>query len=63
VYPSITTIAQPIKQMADIVVDYLVERIDIKSNRKIKEMPEFRRTILETQLVVRDSCSDPVVLK
>jgi LacI family transcriptional regulator len=63
VYPSITTIAQPIKQMADIVVDYLVERIDIKSNRKIKEMPEFRRTILETQLVVRDSCSNPVIYK
>ena len=63
VYPSITTIAQPIKLLADVVVDYLVERIGIKANRKNKEAPEFRRTILETKLVVRDSCAIPAVLR
>jgi LacI family transcriptional regulator len=59
VYPSITTIAQPIKPMADIVVDYLVERIGFKADRKRIATPAFRKTILETQLIIRDSCSEP----
>jgi len=55
-YPSITTVAQPIKMMADLVVDYLVGRMGIKTNRKVKDVPDFRRTILETHLIVRESC-------
>lgn len=59
VYPSITTIAQPMKEMAEKVVDYLIERIRIKSDRKIEKEPDFHKTILETYLVVRDSCAFP----
>jgi LacI family transcriptional regulator len=58
VYPDLTTIAQPIKEMADLVVDMLVNRItQKKNNRRInEEIGEYKRIVLETKLIERGTC-------
>lgn len=58
IYPSLTTVAQPIKEMADLIVELLVEKIQVKEKQKRhKEMePSYQRIVLDTQLLVRDSC-------
>jgi LacI family transcriptional regulator len=59
VYPSLTTIAQPIHEMADIAVDLLVERIKIKHDQKHSksEKPIYKRVVLATKLIERESCA------
>lgn len=58
VFPQLTTISQPIKDMADLAVELLVEKINIKENQKYQKdlQPEYRRIVLETELVVRGTC-------
>lgn len=58
-YPSLTTMAQPIGEMAKIAVDLLIERIQIKQHLKRSHdpVPEFKRVVLEAQLIERESCS------
>ena len=58
VYPQLTTIAQPIKEMADLTVELLVEKIHLKENQKRNKQltPEYQRIVLDTNIVVRESC-------
>lgn len=60
VYPQLTTISQPIKEMADLAVELLIEKIDIKEEQKRqKELtPEYKRIVLDTELVVRGTCAE-----
>jgi LacI family transcriptional regulator len=50
VYPKLTTVRQPLEQMGQVAVKLLLERIEDHSI-----LPQ--RVVLETQLVIRDSCS------
>lgn len=58
IFPALTTIAQPMQKMANLILELLVEKIKIKENRKRhKEIePEYQRIVLYTELIVRDSC-------
>ena len=58
VYPALTTIAQPIKEMADLIVGMLVNRITQKKNnrRTNEEIGEYNRIVLETRLIERGTC-------
>lgn len=59
VYPSLTTIAQPILEMADTAVDLLIDRIKIKQHEKHNKYvePIFKRIVLKAQLIKRESCA------
>lgn len=50
--PALTTIAQPILEMATLSADLLISQIQEESARD-----ETRRTVLDTRLIVRDSCA------
>jgi len=58
-YPALTTMAQPIAEMANISVDLLVERIQYKQKLKRNHEIEldFKRLVLKAYLVERESCS------
>jgi LacI family transcriptional regulator len=58
-YPTLTTMAQPTEDMANMAVDILVDRIRIKQEMKHNHdvEPEFKRNILNAQLIERESCS------
>jgi len=58
VYPALTTMAQPIKEMAQLVIDLLLEKINLKQEqkRKAKGQPNYQRIILDADLIERDSC-------
>lgn len=58
VYPSLTTISQPISKMAELIVALLIEKIEIKQDqrRHKKVEPDYERFELETELVIRNSC-------
>jgi len=58
-YPALTTMAQPIVEMANISVDLLVERIQFKQKLKRNHEIEldFKRLVLKAYLVERESCS------
>jgi len=58
VYPALTTMAQPIKEMADLVVELLIERIKFQQiQKRTKEgEPEYQRIILKADLIQRESC-------
>jgi len=58
IFPPLTTVSQPIKEMADLIVELLIEKIRIKENkRRDKELiPEFGKYILDTELIIRESC-------
>ena len=58
VYPQLTTVSQPVKEMADLTVELLVEKIDLKEHQKRNKglMPEYKRIVLDTKLVIRESC-------
>ena len=58
-YPALTTMAQPIAEMANISVDLLVERIQFKQKLKRNHEGEldFKRLVLKANLVERESCS------
>lgn len=56
--PPLTTVSQPIKKMADLIVELLIEKIRIKENRKREKelIPEYGKYILDTELIIRESC-------
>ena len=58
VYPSLTTMSQPITKMADLVIELLLEKISLKQKQKRtnEEEPQYNRMILEAELIERDSC-------
>jgi len=58
-YPALTTMAQPILDMAKISVDLLDERIQFKQilKRNLEAELDFKRIVLKAELVERDSCS------
>ncbi|MBZ0309957.1 MAG: LacI family transcriptional regulator [Anaerolineae bacterium] len=51
-YPKLTTIRQPLHQMGSEAVKLLLEHLEHPSS-------EMRRILLDTELVIRDSCSSP----
>lgn len=59
VYPQLTTISQPIQEMAELAVELLIDKIKLKENQKYEKVlnPQFNRIVLDTELVVRGSCT------
>lgn len=59
VTPQLTTISQPVKEMADLAVELLIEKIKIREDQKHKKelLPEYKRIVLDTELVIRESCA------
>ena len=58
-YPTLTTISQPIQEMARLVVDLLVDRMQFQDQRiRLHEEPSFKRVVLETELIIRNSCRE-----
>jgi len=57
-YPALTTMSQPIQKMAELTIDLLLEKIDLKLKRKrdSKQPLEYQRIILKAELIERDSC-------
>jgi len=53
VRPRLTTVARPVRAMAEAAVRVLFDRIDGKHRKR-------RRVVLETRLVVRESCGGPL---
>jgi LacI family transcriptional regulator len=64
VYPALTTMAQPIVDMAEVAVNLLVDRIQIKQNLKHSHaaVPVYKRVILQAQLIERESCAKLIKL-
>ena len=58
VYPTLTTMGQPINEMADTIVSMLIERIRIQRQRMrtSEQIPEYRHIVFETKLIERNSC-------
>lgn len=60
VNPALTTISQPIHEMADRAIELLIEKInhteDIRTKPQI--MREYQRVVLDTELIIRDSCKN-----
>jgi len=58
VYPALTTVAQPIKEMADMIVEILLERMNQQRQRRRtdEEFSPFRRYVLQTELIERGTC-------
>jgi LacI family transcriptional regulator len=57
VSPQLTTISQPMKEMADLAVELLIEKINLKEKLKHNKdlKPEFKRIVLDTELIIRGS--------
>lgn len=55
--PALTTMAQPIHEMATLVIDLLIERIHYQEmrTRTHEEEPEYQRIVLKAKLIERDS--------
>jgi LacI family transcriptional regulator len=58
IFPPLTTVSQPIKEMSDLIVELLIEKIRIKENRRRDKdlLPEYGKYILDTELIIRESC-------
>lgn len=58
IYPPLTTVSQPIREMADLIVELLIEKINIKENQKRDKelLPVYKKIVLDTKLVIRESC-------
>jgi len=58
VYPPLTTIEQPIFELAELVVNLLIEKIKFRESktRMIDGKTYSKRIMLETKLIKRDSC-------
>lgn len=55
IYPSLTTVAQPIKEMADLLVKILLDRIaEIEGVGRV-DSSEYKRIVLDVQLLQRES--------
>jgi LacI family transcriptional regulator len=59
VFPPLTTVLQPVKAMADLAVELLVKRINLRADRKrrVDLQSEYQRVILAPELVVRGTCA------
>ena len=59
-FPALTTMAQPTEEMAFQIIEILVELINYLGNREKREIENFdyRKVILKTDLIVRDSCKE-----
>ena len=55
--PALTTVAQPIQEMAEIAVSLLVQQMQRKADPK--PIPEYQHIVLTPVLIERDSCSAP----
>ena len=57
-YPSLTTMAQPAREMSAIIMKLLIQDIKYleQRHRKQGEKPEFQKVILKSKLIERDSC-------
>ncbi len=55
VYPTLTTMEQPIAELAKLAVDFLINKIKTLETRS-KQKPYFKRIVLETKLIKRNSC-------
>ncbi len=57
-YPALTTMAQPTEKMASQIIELFVDMVDFLNNKKRSNEGEFcyRKIILQTQLIERDSC-------
>lgn len=56
-FPALTTVAQPIPELAQAAVDLLLDRIqDRQAQKKSERDEEFEYIMLKPTLVVRDSC-------
>jgi len=57
-YPTLTTIAQPVDEIADILINLLIEKIRFKNDSKKtnEKKPESKKIVLNTKLIERDSC-------
>jgi len=57
-YPTLTTMAQPILEMANLVVDLLIEKIRMHERQawKQKETPRYQRILMKAKLIERESC-------
>lgn len=58
VYPSLTTVAQPFEDLAKLIIDLLIEKIDYQSNKHKpdSEPVQYQRHIISTTLIERASC-------
>jgi len=58
IFPTLTTMAQPIQEMASLVVDLLIEKIQLYERhfQTQKEKPEYKRVLMKAKLIERDSC-------
>ncbi len=58
IYPTLTTMAQPIYEIANLIVDLLISRIKLHQQRirTSEQTPEYRHVVFETKLIERDSC-------
>ncbi len=58
IYPTLTTMAQPIMEMTNVVVDLLIEKIRLREThaRIKKEKPKYQRIVMNTKLIKRESC-------
>jgi len=58
IFPTLTTMAQPIQEMASLVVDLLIEKIQLYERhfQIQKEKPEYKRVLMKAKLIERDSC-------
>jgi len=59
VFPTLTTIEQPVPEMANLVIDLIMEKIKLNQRSRIhlEEKPDFKRIVLKTRLIIRNSCS------
>ncbi len=60
VYPTLTTMAQPIHEMANLSIDLLINRIKIQRQRirSEEQKEDFQHIVLETKLIQRNSCKE-----
>ncbi len=58
VYPTLTTMAQPIYEIANLIVDLLINRIKLQQQRirTSEQELEYKHVVFETKLIERDSC-------
>lgn len=59
IFPPLTTISQPVKEMAEVAVALLIKQINLREERKHKKdlLSDYQRIILAPELVVRGTCT------
>lgn len=58
IYPTLTTMAQPVYEMAELAIELLIDRIKFQRQRTkvIEKKPNYKRIVLEAKLIERNSC-------